>query len=258
LTKSSSRCGNSARSVTPAIDARTFSRRGGGLAPSLSNRRWSACGFRRPAIELAGDFEQIVKTWLAPARHPRFKRPYTELVYLPMLELMAYLKQTDFARAAQTRMTDRVTQIPGPSRAIGNLNPTPIVVSYARKETAMRISTVSVLGLLIGCGVTPSAMAQYQCQVVGFPGEWGINSSGAFVIGSGESCQISIPIGGRIAASNVLQNPAHGRVEQLNLSNYVYVSEAGFRGHDNFVLEITGSGPSSSGTSRVSLTADVR
>ncbi len=101
-------------------------------------------------------------------------------------------------------------------------------------------------------------VCQFQCQVVGFPAEWGINSSGAFVIGSGESRQISIPIGGRIEASNVMQNPAHGRVEQINLANYVYVSEAGFRGRDSFVLEITGAGPSSSGTSRVSLAADVR
>ena len=122
----------------------------------------------------------------------------------------------------------------------------------------MRILTASALGLLIGSGVTSSAMAQYQCQVVGFPAEWGINSSGAFVIASGESCQISIPIGGRIEASKVMQNPAHGRVEQNNLANYIYVSEAGFRGRDSFVLEITGSGQSSSGTSRVTLTAEVR
>jgi len=33
------------------------------------------------------EFEKIVEDWLATARHPRFKRPYTELVYQPMLEL---------------------------------------------------------------------------------------------------------------------------------------------------------------------------
>ena len=37
------------------------------------------------------DFEKIVTDWLATARHPRFKRPYTELVYQPMLELLTYL-----------------------------------------------------------------------------------------------------------------------------------------------------------------------
>jgi phosphoserine phosphatase len=30
------------------------------------------------------------------ARHPRFQRPYTELVYQPMLELLAYLRANGF------------------------------------------------------------------------------------------------------------------------------------------------------------------
>jgi hypothetical protein len=42
------------------------------------------------------EFEKIVTDWLATARHPRFKRPYTELVYQPMLELLAYLRANAF------------------------------------------------------------------------------------------------------------------------------------------------------------------
>jgi hypothetical protein len=42
------------------------------------------------------EFEQIVKDWLASAKHPRFKRPYTECVYKPMLELLAYLRANGF------------------------------------------------------------------------------------------------------------------------------------------------------------------
>jgi hypothetical protein len=42
------------------------------------------------------EFDQIVKDWLATAKHPRFKRPYTELVYQPMLELLAYLRANGF------------------------------------------------------------------------------------------------------------------------------------------------------------------
>jgi len=42
------------------------------------------------------EFERIVKDWIATARHPRFKKPYTELVYQPMLELMAYLRANGF------------------------------------------------------------------------------------------------------------------------------------------------------------------
>jgi phosphoserine phosphatase len=42
------------------------------------------------------EFSKIVTDWLATARHPRFKRPYTELVYQPMLELLAYLRANGF------------------------------------------------------------------------------------------------------------------------------------------------------------------
>ena len=42
------------------------------------------------------EFDRIVSEWLATARHPRFKRPYTELVYQPMLELLAYLRANGF------------------------------------------------------------------------------------------------------------------------------------------------------------------
>jgi len=42
------------------------------------------------------DFTSIVRAWLASARHPRFDRPYTDLVYQPMLELLAYLRERGF------------------------------------------------------------------------------------------------------------------------------------------------------------------
>ena len=42
------------------------------------------------------EFETEVEAWLAAARHPRFKRPYTELVYQPMLEVLAYLRASGF------------------------------------------------------------------------------------------------------------------------------------------------------------------
>jgi hypothetical protein len=42
------------------------------------------------------EFETIVRQWLATARHPRFQRPYTELVYQPMVELLNYLRSNGF------------------------------------------------------------------------------------------------------------------------------------------------------------------
>lgn len=42
------------------------------------------------------DFNTIVGSWLATAKHPRFERPYTELAYQPMLELLDYLRSQSF------------------------------------------------------------------------------------------------------------------------------------------------------------------
>ena len=42
------------------------------------------------------EFEQIVKDWIATAKHPKTERPYTEMVYQPMLELLAYLRANGF------------------------------------------------------------------------------------------------------------------------------------------------------------------
>ena len=73
------------------------------------------------------EFNQIVKDWLATARHPRFKRPYTDLAYQPMLELLAYLRAngftefivsgggTEFMRA----FAEKVYGVP-PERVIGS------------------------------------------------------------------------------------------------------------------------------------------
>ena len=42
------------------------------------------------------EFTQIVKDWAATAKHPQTGRLYTEMVYQPMLELLAYLRANGF------------------------------------------------------------------------------------------------------------------------------------------------------------------
>jgi haloacid dehalogenase-like hydrolase len=42
------------------------------------------------------EFEKTVTDWIATAKHPKTKRPYTEMVYQPMLELLAYLRANGF------------------------------------------------------------------------------------------------------------------------------------------------------------------
>jgi phosphoglycolate phosphatase-like HAD superfamily hydrolase len=41
-------------------------------------------------------FQKVVKQWLETAKHPRFRRLYTDLVYQPMLEVMSYLRAKGF------------------------------------------------------------------------------------------------------------------------------------------------------------------
>ena len=42
------------------------------------------------------EFSAEVKKWLAEAKHPRWKRPYTELTYEPMQDVLRYLRANGF------------------------------------------------------------------------------------------------------------------------------------------------------------------
>jgi phosphoglycolate phosphatase-like HAD superfamily hydrolase len=73
------------------------------------------------------EFSKIVDDWLATARHPRFNRPYTELVYQPMLELVSYLRANGFKTFILSgggvefmrRFAERVYGIP-PEQVVGS------------------------------------------------------------------------------------------------------------------------------------------
>jgi phosphoserine phosphatase len=60
---------------------------------------------QKPVLELlaaansgmtVAEYDKTIRDWLATAKHPKFKRPYTDLVYVPMQELLAYLRANDF------------------------------------------------------------------------------------------------------------------------------------------------------------------
>ena len=73
------------------------------------------------------DFSKIVADWIATARHPRFDRPYTELVYQPMLELLSFLRANGFKTFIVSGggvefmrvLTERVYGIP-PEQVVGS------------------------------------------------------------------------------------------------------------------------------------------
>jgi phosphoserine phosphatase len=41
-------------------------------------------------------FDDYAKTWLSQARHPKTGKPYTEMIFQPMLEMLDYLRKQDF------------------------------------------------------------------------------------------------------------------------------------------------------------------
>jgi phosphoglycolate phosphatase-like HAD superfamily hydrolase len=60
---------------------------------------------QKPVLELlgvansgmtVGEYDASIRTWLAQTKHPKFGRPYTELVYAPMQELLGYLRANGF------------------------------------------------------------------------------------------------------------------------------------------------------------------
>jgi phosphoserine phosphatase len=77
------------------------------------------------------EFERIARDWLGSARHPRFQRPYTDLVYQPMLELLAYLRSAGFKTYIVTggsaefvrAWSERAYGVP-PEQVIGSLTKT--------------------------------------------------------------------------------------------------------------------------------------
>jgi phosphoglycolate phosphatase-like HAD superfamily hydrolase len=85
------------------------------------------------------EFAQTVKEWVAQAKHPRFQRPYTDLVYQPMLELLTYLRVSgfktfivsgggvDFMRV----FTEQVYGIP-PEQVIGSVGETTLEMRNGR------------------------------------------------------------------------------------------------------------------------------
>ena len=73
------------------------------------------------------EFSRIATDWIMTKKHPAFKRPYTELVYQPMLELLAYLRANGFKTFVVTGasqelvrpLADKVYGIP-PEQVIGS------------------------------------------------------------------------------------------------------------------------------------------
>jgi hypothetical protein len=98
-----------------------------------------------------------------------------------------------------------------------------------------------------------------QCVVSGSPpAGWGFNSIGYIEIASGGSCLLSVSITGEILSSSVSQNPAHGTLQQIDLSTFLYTSQTGYSGGDAFSIQANGKSQTASGTSVITINATLQ
>jgi hypothetical protein len=123
----------------------------------------------------------------------------------------------------------------------------------------MKRSRFAFIAALLA-GISCSAQLAYavDCHGAGNPSVWGSNMSAAFPIQAGTSCTYGFRIEGQVTSSRILKPAQHGRVKLINKSTFEYTAPKGYRGPDNFQIQATGHGPSSSGTSVVSVSADVQ
>jgi len=125
----------------------------------------------------------------------------------------------------------------------------------------MRMSKALAAALILaapGFASIASAQTASECPVAGVLSTFGINSTGVFNIASGGACLFPLRIEGVIADSSIVQRPAYGVLKQLNTSTFEYTANPGYAGPDTFSAQVTGKGPTASGTSVITLIATVR
>lgn len=95
------------------------------------------------------EFRAEVLAWIAKARHPRFHRPYTELVYRPMVELLTYLRGSGFKTYIVSGggvefmrpWTEKIYGIP-PEQVVGSSGVTKFEINAAGKPILMKMPQI--------------------------------------------------------------------------------------------------------------------
>ena len=82
------------------------------------------------------EFEKIVRDWIATARHPKTGRPYTEMVYQPMLELLALSARERLQDLHRFGRRHRVHAALG--EAVYGIPPEQVIGSSDQDEVRMR------------------------------------------------------------------------------------------------------------------------
>src|SRR4249920_1015201 len=105
-------------------------------------------------------------------------------------------------------------------------------MTYIKRTRLVPIAAMLGMAALAAPALSQNAP---QCVVSGSPpAGWGFNSIGYIEIASGSSCLFTVNITGEVLSSSVSQNPAHGTLQQLDASSFVYTSQAGYSGSVTF------------------------
>jgi len=125
----------------------------------------------------------------------------------------------------------------------------------------MRLSkaVVWVLIFVVSSSLSASpALAASECPILVELADWGENPTGEVSVASGQSCQFSIKLRGTVSGSDILQKPARGKLKKLNVTSYEYKAKARYKGSDTFSIKATGQGPTTSGTSVITVNATIK
>jgi hypothetical protein len=141
------------------------------------------------------------------------------------------------------------------------MNGTFAVTVDATAGFAALMSKVAVLALIAGVpGLTSMSLARAasDCSMSVTLADWGENSTGYIDLTSGGSCLLPIKMRGSVSDSDISQKPEHGKLKRLDKSTFEYKAKARYKGSDTFAIKATGKGPTTSGTSVITVHATIK
>jgi hypothetical protein len=133
--------------------------------------------------------------------------------------------------------------------------------AFENEESDMRLSRIAALALIVGVtGATSAfpALAAPDCPKLIELADWGENLTGDISVAAGQSCQFPITIRGTVSSSEISRKPAYGKLKKLNATTYEYKAKARYKGNDTFTIKATGQGPTTSGTSVITVNATIK
>jgi len=124
----------------------------------------------------------------------------------------------------------------------------------------MRLSGIAVWAFATTtAGFLPApALAAPECPVLMELADWGENPTGDVSVASGQACQFSIKLRGTVEKSEIQQKPARGKLKKLDATSWEYKPKARYKGSDTFAIKATGKGPTTSGTSVITVNATIK